>query len=312
MSTSDIPAVQRSSVSATFAPELVAPSKQVRGREGYRLNGFSCGVVLKNHSTVATRDKRHMAVRLRAVLFDLDGTLVPTDHLHYECFRKVVLDKYNYTEKTGQTIDLTFYQKNISGGHNDEIMARLFDPALFPELATFEARRAVVDAKEAEFRRLIESNEIKLEPMPGLLKFLQELQNSKIPVACVTNAPRPNALLFLNYIGVNHFFNDHLLIIGDECVKPKPHPVPYQVAMSRISTDLEKLGEAPLTTSQCVAFEDSTSGVEAAVAAQVLTVGIGESHPAQNLLLKGAYSHKPNFEEIKVAYLETLLKSKYE
>ena len=71
----------------------------------------------------------------------------------------------------------------------------------------------------------------------------------------VTNAPRANALMMLDALGITDRFRG--MVIGDEMANPKPHPVPYLVG-------LERLGAS---TDHAVAFEDSRSGVRSAAAA---------------------------------------------
>lgn len=67
---------------------------------------------------------------------------------------------------------------------------------------------------------------------------------------------------------------------GDECEKGKPHPEPYLEGMKRVSA----------TPDECVVFEDSPSGIKAAVAAGVkLIVGITTSHSEEALKSFGAH-----------------------
>ena len=115
---------------------------------------------------------RRQFSKLRALFFDLDGTLVKSDDLHREGFRGVwlwrgfvllirflltiaiaawvsVLEHIKFPEKTNQRLDLAFYQKHICGFHNDRITDTLLsDPVLFPEFKDVAARRRLADLKE--------------------------------------------------------------------------------------------------------------------------------------------------------------------
>ncbi|MFY8173416.1 HAD family hydrolase, partial [Planktothrix agardhii] len=92
---------------------------------------------------------------LKAILFDLDGTLVNSDPLHYLTWAKV-LEIYQFN------IDHRFYQTRISGRTNAEIVADLF-----PEFSDEDIVK-MVDLKELKFRELA----IDLQPLPGLIEFL--------------------------------------------------------------------------------------------------------------------------------------------
>lgn len=79
----------------------------------------------------------------------------------------------------------------------------------------------------------------------------------------VTNAPRLNAELMLRALDLEGYF-EHL-VIGTECARAKPFPDPYLEGMRLVgATD----------PSRCVAFEDSPTGLGAAVAAGIPTARI--------------------------------------
>ena len=86
------------------------------------------------------------------LLFDMDGTLVETDHLHFAAFQTVL-------GPHGITLDWATYRQFVMGKSNERIGAHFL-----PELPADEHRR-VMASKEAEYRRLVRD----LEPAPGLL-----------------------------------------------------------------------------------------------------------------------------------------------
>jgi beta-phosphoglucomutase-like phosphatase (HAD superfamily) len=92
---------------------------------------------------------------LSAILFDLDGTIVNTDPIHFLAWQKM-LSRY------GLNIDENFYKTRISGGLNPEILKDIM-----PQLSPIEANK-FADEKEAMFRDMA----FKLEPMPGLNELL--------------------------------------------------------------------------------------------------------------------------------------------
>lgn len=92
-----------------------------------------------------------------------------------------------------------------------------------------------------------------------------------------TNAPRASALLLLRGLGWAGRFP--VLVIGEELARGKPDPLPYATALRLLDAE----------ASRAVAFGDSLSGVRAAVAAGVATVGLLTALPEDALRAAGAH-----------------------
>lgn len=183
---------------------------------------------------------------IKALLFDLDGTLLHSDPLHFEVFADL------YAER-GRELTEAGYLSDIHGRHNLES---------FPEIFPGEDAHALSDLKEARFRdRLVAGH----APMPGAEALLDHAQARGWRIAVVTNAPRANAEVMLDAIGLRDRIE--LLVIGDECRRAKPDPEPYIAAMRAFDV-------APRA---CIAFEDSPSGMRAAAGSGAHTVGIRSS-----------------------------------
>jgi beta-phosphoglucomutase-like phosphatase (HAD superfamily) len=104
-------------------------------------------------------------------------------------------------------------------------------------------------------------------------------------MAVVTNAPRDNALLLLSGLGWLDRFP--VLVIGDELARGKPDPLPCLTALQWLGAD----------AAQAVAFEDSLSGVRAAAAAGVETIGLMTALDEQSLRGAGAASIARDFTD---------------
>jgi HAD superfamily hydrolase (TIGR01509 family) len=204
-------------------------------------------------------------------LFDLDGTLVDADHLHYEAWRRSL---------TPLGIDLSVerYRTEIMGFPNDMIMARLV-----PDMGPRDAMQ-LAESKEAMFRSLA----TRLDPAHGLAEFLAWLEERGTPFGVVTNAPRANAEQELAGIGLAERFAT--LVIGDELDFAKPHPLPYQVGLERLGG----LGARSL------AFEDSLSGLRSARAAGLMVIGLTTGLSAERLLEEGASLAVPHFADARL------------
>jgi HAD superfamily hydrolase (TIGR01509 family) len=203
---------------------------------------------------------------MRALLFDLDGTLADTDRLHEQAWLEALLPY-------GIRGDHAFYQQHISGHLNPEIVARLL-----PQLSADEGA-ALVEAKERRFRELARG----LEALPGLDELWWWARGRGLARALVTNAPRPNVELVLQALGVEF----DLVVLAEELAAGKPDPLPYRTA-------LERLG---LEAGEALAFEDSPSGVRSAMGAGIRTIGLTTGHDPQGLLEAGAWLLIDNFSD---------------
>jgi len=149
------------------------------------------------------------------LLFDLDGTLVDTDHLHVGAFSTLLAE-------SGRTLSLHDYRTRVMGAPNDAIMTFLFPdhpPEVLPE---------IMERKEALVRAAMGT----LTPTPGLPELLAWAAAREVPCGVVTNAPRANAELMLAGLGLAGRFP--VLVIGDELPRAKPDPLPYLTGLQRI------------------------------------------------------------------------------
>ncbi|MDR0182234.1 HAD family hydrolase [Lysobacter arvi] len=179
------------------------------------------------------------------LLFDLDGTLVNTDELHFDAFRTLLAD-------FGRSLSMETYRSRIMGGSNEAIMHELFpdEPA--------DVQRQLAERKEALFRSAVTT----LEPTRGLIELLDWAGRHGIRIGVVTNAPRPNAELMLGGIGIADRID--ALVIGEELARGKPDPLPYLTGLERLGGD----------AARAFAFEDSLSGIRSASAAGIHTFGL--------------------------------------
>jgi HAD superfamily hydrolase (TIGR01509 family) len=204
----------------------------------------------------------------RALLFDLDGTLADTDSLHLPTWVDVL-------EPYGVRVDKEFYRESISGRNTSEIVRDLL-----PELSD-EENRSVGDAKEARFRE----RATELEPLPGLVDFVERGREREMRVALVTNAPEENVEAIMLALGLRDLFDT--VVVADEVEAVKPDPAPYTAALKKLGVPAE----------EALAFEDSVSGISSSVAAGVPTVGIASSQAPERLLAAGAFMTAEDFTD---------------
>jgi HAD superfamily hydrolase (TIGR01509 family) len=210
-----------------------------------------------------------------ALLFDIDGTLTDTDPIHIRAFNIMLAD-------FGMSVTLEEYLSQVMGFTNAEILRNFF-----PDKPVSEHRR-LAEFKESTFRRLAATE---LVPTPGLIAFMDFADAKGIPMAAVTNAPATNADMMLTSLGVKHRFRT--VVIGDELPRGKPDPMPYLVAGERLGVDC----------ADCIAFEDSRSGMRSASGSGAFAIGLVSSLPEAELVKAGAKFAVKDFTDARLGPL---------
>jgi HAD superfamily hydrolase (TIGR01509 family) len=203
-----------------------------------------------------------------ALLFDLDGTLAETDSLHLPTWVDTL-------EPYGVEVDEEFYRDRISGRSTAEIVRELL-----PDL-TDEEGRSIKNAKEASFRERASE----LEPLPGLIDFVERGRGREMKIALVTNAPEENVEAILLALELRDSFD--VIVLADEVEAVKPDPAPYRAALKKAGVPAER----------ALAFEDSVSGISSSTAAGIPTVGIASSQDPERLLEAGAFTTAKDFTD---------------
>jgi len=144
--------------------------------------------------------------------------------------------------------------ERMYGKRNDDIVRDFFGDGLSPEEVA--ARGA---AKEELYRQMI-GGRIEEILVPGLRSFLSH--HAAAPLAVATNAEPENVRFVVDRAGLGGYFR--AVVDGHQVSRPKPAPDVYLRAA-------ELLG---VPAPNCLVFEDSHSGVEAALSASMRVIGI--------------------------------------
>lgn len=187
---------------------------------------------------------------MRAVLWDLDGTLADSREFHWRSWRDVM-------DAAGVHVTEEMFAKSF-GQRNDAII-----PAWLGDRATPALVRSLGDAKEVLYRKFVA--EEGLEPLPGAADWVRRLHAEGWRQAIASSAPRANVELMARVLGFEPFMN---ALVGAEDVKHgKPAPDVFLAAAAAV-------GSSP---DDCVVVEDAAAGVEAAHRGGMPCIGVGDS-----------------------------------
>lgn len=213
-----------------------------------------------------------------AVIFDMDGVIAHTNPYHAKAF-EAFFDKYKIPYS-----DLEF-EHHMYGKHNSYIMSHFFKkPIAGEELLQLE------NEKEGLFREIYKSQ---IKSIPHYLPFLDDLKANGFKTGVATSAPRANMDLVIDGLGIRPKMES--LLASENVTKHKPDPEVYLISA-------QKLGIDP---SRCVIFEDSFSGVSAAINANMKVVGVLSSHTKEQLPPCDFYIE--DYTEIDVSKILTIL-----
>ncbi|WP_324277763.1 HAD family phosphatase [Blastococcus brunescens] len=189
---------------------------------------------------------------LRAVLFDMDGTLVETEQYWGEAMFELAASLGGRMSESARaaTVGSTM-RRSMAILHADLGLVRTEEELLD-------------DARWVEYRtaQLLATG---ISWCPGARELLTEVRAAGLRTALVTTTPRRLADIVLSTIradlGADPF---DVTVCGDEVPARKPDPAPYRQAMSALGVGPEA----------CVVIEDSESGVAAGLAAGAAVLGV--------------------------------------
>ena len=203
-----------------------------------------------------------------ALIFDLDGVVVDSMPVHTLAWQR-------YLQSLG--IQGNHVETRMHGRRNDEIVTDFLGSDV-----DAQAIHEHGAAKERLFRELMRE-QLDRRLVPGVKRFLGRASHAKIALA--TNAEPANVDFVLDGAGLRRYFQ--AIVDGTQVARAKPAPDVYLLAA-------DKLGVAP---ANCIVFEDSPVGVEAARAAGTRVVGILSSgKPLAHVILEVANFLQPELE----------------
>ena len=185
-----------------------------------------------------------------AVLWDMDGTLVDTEPYWMRAETELI--------------------REFGGSWTEADALQLVGAGLWDAAAIFQREGVDLPADEI-VARLTERVREQLAAhgvpwQPGAQELLRSVRDAGVPTALVTMSIRSMAEEIVGAIPFEAFDE---LVTGDEVAAPKPHPEPYLAAAGRLGVDI----------ADCVAIEDSPTGLAAAMSAGAVSIGVPHMLP---------------------------------
>jgi beta-phosphoglucomutase len=207
----------------------------------------------------------------RAVIFDLDGVLVSTDEYHYRSWVRIAEDEgFSF-------FDHEFNHK-FRGVGRMECVAILLTAA--GEKFTPERQKEVAERKNRYFADSLEGVTTECI-LPGTVEMLRALRGKKILTAVASNSR--NARFIIDKTGIGGWLDQ--IVDGFDIKNSKPDPEVFLLAAQR-------LGVPP---AECIVVEDAVTGIIAANAAGMRSLGIGtpEMLPNAKVLVRNLAEIEP-------------------
>ena len=230
---------------------------------------------------------------LHALIFDVDGTLADTESAHLQAFNSAfaqdgldwVWDEALYTELL-----------HVSGGKErirhywNSTRAGLVDVAGDGVTDTIARLH---ESKTAAYEDLVKQGHVQLRP--GVLALMESAHRAGLSLAIATTTSPVNiSALLRQAIGAD--WRSLFTVIEDASTAPtkKPHPQVYLQTLQRMG----------LSAHQCLAFEDSSNGLQAARAAGLATIVTPTGYTAAHNF-DGALRVLPGLGDVTVAQLRS-------
>jgi beta-phosphoglucomutase family hydrolase len=193
-----------------------------------------------------------MSQETRAVLWDMDGTLLDSADYHWVSWRDVLAD---------EGFDLTRERFAESFGRRNDATLRGYFGDDFP----FSEVERIGGIKEARYREMVRTQGVEL--LPGVGQLLERLKLDSWRQALASSGSLENIETVLEALKISGYFD--AIVSAEDVQTGKPDPEVFLVAANRVRTPAER----------CVVIEDAPAGLEAARRAGMRAVGVLSSHP---------------------------------
>ena len=198
-------------------------------------------------------------MKFKAILFDLDGTLLDTSGLIVDSFKHAF--QIHYRKEVDVSKVHEFFGKSLRSA-----MEYLGPDKVDELIDTYREHN-------------LKYHDKLIDIFPNVVTTIEFLHKNNIKLGIVTSKTQKTAIRGLKIFGLDQYFP---VVIGiEECMNPKPHPEPVQTAMRLLSVNSE----------ECLMIGDSTADINSGKSAGVKTAAVKWTHVNWNNIL----GEKPDY-----------------
>ena len=194
--------------------------------------------------------------KLKALIFDLDGVIVTTEHNHFIAWKR-----------TANSLGIDFEEEHnelLKGVSRVDSLKKILELGA-KTISTEEFNELLISKNDFYVDAIQDLNQTDL--LPGVLSLLQEAKSKGIKLGIGSSSKNANFILKL--LKIDHFFD--VVIDGNGVNHPKPHPEVFLNGAKALS----------LAPAECIVFEDAASGITAAKAGGFITIAVGNPNIAE-------------------------------
>lgn len=218
-------------------------------------------------------------MKYKAIIFDMDGTIINSEHRWNEATLHLLKTKCNLS--TEESLKILPQLRGASSYSSCTFIKMAYQPK--------ESIKQLMKEKETF---VFENFEKLVSFIDGFEDFHKKLSDKGLPSAIATNAHQKSLDRIKKHIPLTSFFKEHIYCIDQVEKKAKPLPDIYLYAAKKLKIDAQN----------CIAIEDTSHGIQAAKAAGMFCIGINTGNDKE--ALKYADLIIDHYDEIN---LESLL-----
>jgi beta-phosphoglucomutase len=195
-------------------------------------------------------------VMVKALIFDLDGVIVTTEHNHFIAWKR-----------TAESLGIPFEEEHnelLKGVSRVDSLKKILELGA-KTISTEEFDALLISKNDFYVDSIQDLNQTDL--LPGVLSLLQEATSKGIKLGIGSSSKNANFILKL--LKIDHFFD--VVIDGNGVEHPKPHPEVFLNGAKALN----------LAPTECIVFEDAASGITAAKAGGFIAIAVGNPNIAE-------------------------------
>ncbi len=214
------------------------------------------------------------------VIFDMDGVIIDSNPYHKRAWKTFCMEH-------GIMLSDEDMEEKVFGRTGVEALSILFDNKL-----TQEEIAKYVKEIDANYRVSFAKD---IKPLLGLIDFLDNLKSNNVTCAIATSAPTENVDFVMEKTGVRDYYK--VIVDNTGIEKSKPNPEIY----------LKTANLLGISPENCIVFEDSMSGIQAAQNAGMKVIGISTTHTKEELAHTDYVAE--DFNEINLSILSKIFEN---